>query len=85
MKKIKLKLPRDLRLCLIACGAFLAALVPLMAFTGNLPWQSNSYNSYTLQALAWLNGRLDIADGPDRTWLELTGTGVFGMKSTWVP
>ena len=62
---------RYAKLCLWGCAAFLCALLPLMLFTGHIPWKGNSYNSYTLQALAWLNGRLDIADGPMRTWLEL--------------
>lgn len=38
-------------------------------FTGMMPWTDNPYNSYTLQALAWLNGRLDL--GRDYSHLEI--------------
>ncbi len=30
------------------------------SFTGFWPWTQNPYNSYTLQALSWLEGRLDL-------------------------
>ena len=40
-----------------------------MAFTGFWPNQDNPYKSYSLQAMAWLNGRLDL--GQDYPWLEL--------------
>jgi len=33
------------------------------------PWNENPYNSYTLQACSWLEGRLDL--GQDYPWLEL--------------
>lgn len=49
--------------------AVLAALFAAAAFTGMWPWTKNSYNSYTLQACAWLEGRLDL--GKDYPWLEL--------------
>ncbi len=39
------------------------------ALTGMLPWGENPYNSYTLQAVAWLNGRLDL--GRDYSHLEI--------------
>ena len=39
------------------------------AFTGMWPGDSNSYNSFALQADSWLNGRLDL--GMDYEWLEL--------------
>ena len=45
------------------------ALLPVMMFTGHWPTHHNPYNSYTLQACAWLEGRLDL--GRDYTWLEL--------------
>ena len=38
-------------------------------FTGMMPWTDNPYNSYTLQALSWLNGRLDL--GRDYSHLEI--------------
>lgn len=46
----------------------LAAVVVIMSFTGLWPEQENVYNSYTLQACAWLDGRLDVEN---RAWLEL--------------
>lgn len=41
----------------------------IAAFTGQWPWNDNGYNSYTLQACSWLEGRLDL--GQDYPWLEL--------------
>lgn len=41
----------------------------IAAFTGQWPWNDNGYNSYTLQACSWLEGRLDL--GKDYPWLEL--------------
>lgn len=49
--------------------AMLAALLVAAAFTGMWPWDKNAYHSYTLQACAWLEGRLDL--GEDYPWLEL--------------
>ena len=44
--------------------------IALMAmFIGKYPWSHNPYNSYTLQALSWLDGRLDL--GQDYSYLEL--------------
>lgn len=40
-----------------------------MAFTGLWPTRENPYNTYALQAQAWLDGRLDL--GKDYPWLEL--------------
>ena len=42
----------------IACVLVIAAVC--MAFTGFWPNQDNPYKSYSLQAMAWLNGRLDL-------------------------
>jgi len=53
----------------MAALCVLAAAVGIMAFTGLWPTGENPYKSYTLQALAWLNGRLDL--GQDYPWLEL--------------
>lgn len=39
------------------------------AFTGTWPWSGNAYNSYLLQTLSWLEGRLDL--GQNYEWLEL--------------
>lgn len=39
------------------------------AFSGKWPWSGNSYNSYLLQTLSWLEGRLDL--GQNYEWLEL--------------
>ena len=54
---------------LCAAGCFLLLMTLLAAATGQWCWQPNGYNSYTLQALAWLEGRLDL--GQDYPWLEL--------------
>lgn len=47
----------------------LVVFLAIAAFTGIWPWKDNPYNSYALQAEAWLEGRLDL--GQDYTWLEL--------------
>ena len=47
----------------------LAVMLVVAAFTGQWPLQANYYNSYVLQACAWLEGRLDL--GQDYDWLEL--------------
>lgn len=41
----------------------------VMSFTGWWPTDDNPFCSYTLQACAWLDGRLDV--GSNYTWLEL--------------
>ena len=58
-----------LRLILVCTLCMTLALLPVMMFTGHWPTHHNPYNSYTLQACAWLEGRLDL--GRDYTWLEL--------------
>ncbi|MDO4492942.1 MAG: hypothetical protein Q4C53_03535 [Clostridia bacterium] len=59
--------------------AFLAVVFLLFVFLhdlfGGTFLASSAYNSYTLQANAWLNGRLDI--GMDIPWLELA---VYGGR-----
>lgn len=49
--------------------ALLLVFWVVAAFTGMWPWKENPYNSYTLQACSWLEGRLDL--GQDYPWLEL--------------
>ena len=63
--------PIRAQLSLIAACTLCMALVLLtvMMFTGQWPTHHNPYNSYTLQACAWLEGRLDL--GQDYPWLEL--------------
>jgi len=53
----------------------LVVISVIAAFTGMWPWKDNGYNSYTLQACAWLEGRLDL--GQDYPWLELA---IYGGK-----
>ena len=54
---------------LLVLLCLLAVQVVLAAFTGQWAWASNPYNSYTLQALRWLQGHLDLGQNYD--WLEL--------------
>lgn len=49
--------------------AFLIVLWTSASFTGHWITEENPYRSYTLQACAWLDGRLDL--GTDYPWLEL--------------
>ena len=51
---------------------FLAAAVLCVLLTGqSLTGVGQPYNSYSLQARSWLEGRLDLKDGADLPWLEL--------------
>ncbi len=54
---------------LLAPLCLLTVLMVLSCFTGLWPWSPNVYNSYVLQADAWLHGHLDL--GQDYPWLEL--------------
>lgn len=54
----------------------LLVLLSMGAFTGRFLTSGNPYRSYTLQACAWLEGRLDV--DPEFTWLELAE---YGGKS----
>lgn len=54
---------------LCAAGCFLLVITVAAALTGQWCWLENGYNSYALQADAWLHGRLDL--GQDYPWLEL--------------
>lgn len=47
----------------------LVVMLVVASFTGQWPTRANAYNSYVLQANAWLEGRLDL--GRDYSWLEL--------------
>lgn len=47
----------------------LAVHFVVAAFSGAWPWSANSYNSYLLQTLSWLESRLDL--GQNYEWLEL--------------
>ena len=55
----------------LAILCVLLSLMCIMMFTGYWPTHHNAYNSYTRQACAWLEGRLDIPGGEKLTWLEL--------------
>ena len=49
--------------------SILGCITVIFAFTGKWPWNENPYNTYAIQANAWLNGHLDV--GENREWLEL--------------
>ena len=71
-KAEKVHRPLSVRLlppCAVLC--VLAAMLAVAAFTGLWPMDENPYNSYAIQADAWLHGHLDIPDGAQYTWLEL--------------
>ena len=53
------------------CAAYGMAMLIVAMFTGQWVTRGHFYYSYTLQAVNWLNGRLDIANGEDYAWLEL--------------
>lgn len=55
--------------CLLVLFCLVAVQAVLAAFTGQWAWADNPYNSYTLQALRWLKGHLDL--GQNYSWLEL--------------
>lgn len=53
-------------------AAFLLVALACIALTGQgFLGTDQFYNSYSLQARAWLDGRLDLADGASYSWLEL--------------
>ena len=64
-EKIK-KIPTEYYIILLT---ILGCIAVVYAFTGLWPWKENPYNSYSLQAQAWLDGHLDL--GQDYPWLEL--------------
>lgn len=61
----------DRLLPLSAALCVLAAMLVIASFTGLWPTDANPYNTYAIQADAWLHGHLDIVDGAQYTWLEL--------------
>ncbi len=74
MAKIRLYSPghyrlRDTDVYIICTACMIIVMLCISCFTGLWPWTGNPYNSYTLQAKSWLEGRLDL--GKDYPWLEL--------------
>ena len=63
---MKKTLYRDYAVLLLS---LFAASLLVFSFTNIKPWISSSYNSYVIQAKAWLSGRLDL--GRDYSWLEI--------------
>jgi hypothetical protein len=53
--------------------SMLAVYLVVMSFTGIWPLSHNTFNSYSLQAQAWLSGRLDV--GQNYSYLELARFG----------
>lgn len=57
---------------LAVTAGFLALAVLCILLTGqSLIGSDQAYNSYSLQAQSWLDGRLDLKDGARYPWLEL--------------
>ena len=52
-------------------GLLALALLFYHSLAGGTLLAENVYDSYLLQAQNWLAGRMDIADGASRPWLEL--------------
>lgn len=52
-------------------GLLALALLFYHSLAGGTLLAENVYDSYLLQAQNWLAGRMDIADGANRPWLEL--------------
>lgn len=51
------------------CAAIFAVLFAMYTFTGKWPWTSgNPYNSYIIQAQAWLSGHLSVPAEYDGHW-----------------
>lgn len=68
MKNAKVKLREIIADAPILLSVAMLCLI-CMAFTGLWPTKENPYNTYSLQAQAWLDGHLDL--GRDYPWLEL--------------
>ena len=65
-KELRIKQALDVLAVLLI---ILAVHYVVGAFNGKWPWSANAYNSYLLQALSWLEGRLDL--GQNYEYLEL--------------
>lgn len=59
-----------LRSSAVLVSSMLAVYIVLMAFTGISPFARNPYNTYSLQAQSWLQGRLDL--GQNYSHLEIS-------------
>lgn len=69
-KQGKIALPKEDRLNLITlCIAVFGIFFAIWTFTGTWPLAGQPYNSYILQAQAWLDGRLDL--GQNYSHLEI--------------
>ena len=69
-----MKSVKKVSLMYVICPLAVCVVMLVVAtYTGCWPLGENPYRSYTLQACAWLNGRLDV--GGQYTWLELAVVG----------
>ena len=59
------------RACLCVMVCMLLTMTVVSMYSGQWLWRKNWYNSYTLQALAWLDGHLELVNGESYPWLEL--------------
>lgn len=67
-RKVLQKKEFDFNIILIILS-ILSVFFIIWTFTGHWPWKPHGYNSYILQAQAWLDGRLDL--GQNYEHLEL--------------
>ena len=51
------------RACLCVMVCMLLTMTVVSMYSGQWLWRKNWYNSYTLQALAWLDGHLELVNG----------------------
>lgn len=62
---------RRSRPCVLSAACMLSAMLAVAMFTGQWATRPNDYNTYALQANAWLHGHLELVDGANYPWLEL--------------
>ena len=66
---VKLEINKEKKEMLCVIFSCIAVWFAVWAFSGQFPWAANPYNSYVLQAKAWLSGHTDL--GRNYDYLEL--------------
>ena len=69
--KLKEAFPESRRVLLALLAVMALGYFLMSDLMGGTLWQHQNWDSYTLQTWNWLQGRMYIADGQDREYLEL--------------
>lgn len=57
-----LKETKDWQIFIVITMSVIAVLIPMWSYNGQWVTNPSTYNTYTIQAQAWLNGHIDIID-----------------------